>query len=346
MKPWISIIVPIYNVENYLERCLNSLIEQTFKSLEIILVDDGSTDSSGKICEYYKKKHKNIKVIHKINGGLASARNEGLKYVQGEYVAFVDSDDWIEKKTYQILFERSKKNSPDIITYGYQKINNGKIIIKEVAEFSEGLYLEEKIRNLILPESIAREKAFNQVNLPVQLSACMNIYKDSFLKENNLKFESERLVLSEDWLFNISCLCRAKSFQVIHEIFYNYDTRGNSLSMSFKPDSYERKCNLYKRYKEEIIKTNNFNDITKLRLRNFWVEAIYGCYIIEINAPILNIKRINKLFLDSEFKENISKLNFKNCTLKGILFKFIVRFRLNSIFKYFYLLKKRNMRLN
>ena len=341
MKPWISIIVPVYNVEKYLDRCLNSLINQTFKNLEIILVDDGSTDLSGKMCDEYAKKYLNIKATHKINGGLASARNKGMEFVTGEYTAFVDSDDWIEKETYQILFERYKENHPDIITYGYQKINNDRIIIKESAHFPEGIYLKKEIQNSILPDSIAREKAFDQVRLPVQLSACMNIYKSSFLKENNLKFESERIVLSEDWLFNISCLCRAESFQVIHNIFYNYDTRGNSLSMSFKPDSYERKCNLYKRYKEEIEKTGNLNVITQLRLKNFWLEAIYGCYIIELNAINLNDRRINKMLEDEEFKKNLKDLNLKNCTLKGLIFKIIVKFKLNSMFQFIYKLKQK-----
>lgn len=346
MKPWISVIVPVYNVEKYIDRCVKSLLGQTFKNLEIILVDDGSVDSSGAKCDDYAVKHNEIiKVVHKKNGGLASARNEGMKYADGEYIAFVDSDDWMEEETYDILYKRVKNSNPDIITYGYRKIKDNKIISEGMAKFEEGFYSRNEIQNLILPDSIAEEKAFNQVNLPVQLSACMCIYKRSFLKKNKIYFESERIVLNEDWLFNICCLCRADSFQVIHEKLYNYDTRDTSLSMSFKNDSYERKCNLYKRYKEELELTGNFNDITTYRLKNFWLESIYCCYIIELCAPVINKSRIAKMFSDNEFRQELRNLNLQNSTLKGILFKYVVKFKFYLVVKLMYVVKKKSMRI-
>lgn len=346
MKPWLSVIVPVYNVEEYIDRCIKSLLNQTFKDFEIILVDDGSTDSSGVICDSYATKYERlIKVVHKKNGGLGSARNEGIKHAEGEYVDFVDSDDWMDRDSYKILNESCQKEGPDIVTYGYKKINNGTIVSKGVANFDEGFYSKKEITNLILPDSIAQEKAFNQVELPVQMSACMCLYKNSFLKENDLRFESERIVLNEDWLFSIKCLCRASSFMVVHKELYNYDTRECSLSMSFKPDSYQRKHNLYKRYKEELILTNNLNDITIQRLKNFWLESIYSCYIIELCAPTINKERILKMISDDEFRLELKKLNFKNCTIKGVIFKFIVKFRLHSLMKYMYMIKKKNMRI-
>lgn len=346
MKPWLSIIVPVYNVEKYIDRCIESLLRQTFKDFEIILVDDGSTDSSGMICDFYAKKfEKIIKVVHKENGGLGSARNEGLRYAEGEYLDFVDSDDWMNENAYDLLYEKINKNRPDIVTYGYNKIYNGEIISKGVASFKEGFYSKEEIKSLILPDSIAQKKAFNQVVLPVQMSACMCLYKNSFLKEKNLHFESERVVLNEDWLFNICCLCRANSFFVVHEELYNYDTRESSLSMSFKPDSYERKCNLYRKYKEELEETYNLNTTTVHRLKNFWMESIYCCYIIELCAPFRDKERINEMLADDDFNEGLKTINLNNCTLKGIFFKLIVKLKLNFIFKCMYLMKKKRMRI-
>ncbi len=110
----ISIIVPVYNVQNYLRKCLESVLAQTYKNIEIILVDDGSTDSSGKICDQYGKKHSNIKVIHKANGGLSDARNKGLKYVKGKYVIFVDSDDIIDRGIVEYLYGLVIRNRADI----------------------------------------------------------------------------------------------------------------------------------------------------------------------------------------------------------------------------------------
>lgn len=113
----ISVIVPIYNVEKYIEKCINSIINQTYKDLEIILVDDGSTDSSGKICDEYAKKDKRIKVIHKKNGGVSSSRNIALTIANGDYITWIDSDDWIEKDTYSKLADIILKNKADIIQF-------------------------------------------------------------------------------------------------------------------------------------------------------------------------------------------------------------------------------------
>ncbi len=110
----VSVIVPVYNVENYLEKCLDSIISQTYKNLEIILVDDGSTDSSGKICDSYAKKDKRIKVIHKENGGLSDARNMGLDVASGKFISFVDSDDYIDKRFIEILYNNIIKTKADI----------------------------------------------------------------------------------------------------------------------------------------------------------------------------------------------------------------------------------------
>ena len=118
----ISIIVPVYNVEKYLENCIESILNQTFKDFELILVDDGSTDNSGKICDIYEKKDSRIKVIHKNNGGLSSARNAGLDIACGKYVGFIDSDDSIHPRMYEILYDLIKKYESDISCCNYKKI--------------------------------------------------------------------------------------------------------------------------------------------------------------------------------------------------------------------------------
>lgn len=110
----ISVIVPVYNVEKYLSQCINSLINQTFKNLEIILVDDGSLDNSGKICDEFSEMDSRIIVIHKENNGLSSARNAGLKIAKGNFIGFVDSDDWLDENMYEILFKLIKDNDSDI----------------------------------------------------------------------------------------------------------------------------------------------------------------------------------------------------------------------------------------
>ncbi len=122
MTPLVSIIVPVYNVENYLPRCIDSLIEQSLKDIEIVLVNDGSTDSSKKICEEYKKKDKRIILINKTNGGLSDARNAGIDIATGEYIAFVDSDDYIHKDMYKILLKVLIDNNSDIVESDYEMV--------------------------------------------------------------------------------------------------------------------------------------------------------------------------------------------------------------------------------
>lgn len=118
----ISIIIPVYNVEKYLATCLDSVINQTYKNLEILLIDDGSTDSSGLICEQYSKKDTRIKTIHKKNGGLSDARNVGISYASGDYISFIDSDDFIDINTFTILNQYIKQYNADIITFNYGSV--------------------------------------------------------------------------------------------------------------------------------------------------------------------------------------------------------------------------------
>ncbi|MBW8348411.1 glycosyltransferase [Bacillus sp. IITD106] len=124
MKPLISIIVPVYNVQSYLPRCIDSVLEQTFSEYELILINDGSTDDSGNICDEYTKKDSRILVIHKENGGVSSARNVGIDAANGQYIGFIDSDDFIHQKMYEILFLTAKKHSSDIVVCDFLKVRN------------------------------------------------------------------------------------------------------------------------------------------------------------------------------------------------------------------------------
>ncbi|MCM1103031.1 MAG: glycosyltransferase [Clostridium sp.] len=123
----ISVIIPVYNVEKYIERCLDSVVSQTYTNLEIILVDDGSTDSSGDICDHYKQKDRRIHVIHKRNGGLSSARNVGLRAAAGDYIAFVDSDDFVHPTMYERMLERLVETDSDMVVSEICKIDKGEL---------------------------------------------------------------------------------------------------------------------------------------------------------------------------------------------------------------------------
>ncbi|MDE6697450.1 MAG: glycosyltransferase [Muribaculaceae bacterium] len=147
-KPKLSIIVPVYNMEKYLRQCLDSIKDQTFKDWECILVDDGSKDSSPEICDEYASKDPRFKVIHKINGGLSSARNAGLKECKGDLIGFVDSDDWIEPQMYQILYNLIVDYDADLALIGFIKEFKGKHSTKHLTNKTKVLTREEAIREI------------------------------------------------------------------------------------------------------------------------------------------------------------------------------------------------------
>ena len=118
----ISVIVPVYNVERYLRQCIESITNQSYKNLQIILIDDGSKDNSGKICDEYAEKDKRVEVIHKENTGVSAARNTGLDNAKGEWITFVDADDWVEKNFCEILIKKATENESDCIACGYNKV--------------------------------------------------------------------------------------------------------------------------------------------------------------------------------------------------------------------------------
>lgn len=175
MKGLISIIVPVYNVEQYVEKCIQSIVEQTYKNIEIILVDDGSTDSSGKICDDFKTKDNRIKVIHKKNGGLSDARNAGIKIANGEYIGFVDSDDYIAKDMFETLYNLNKKYNSEISIVSFYELYKGKIIGVRDSKELQVLTKIEAIKELLIDTNIQsyawnklfKRELFEELEFPI-----------------------------------------------------------------------------------------------------------------------------------------------------------------------------------
>ncbi len=199
MRPKVSVIVPIYNVEKYLNKCVDSLLEQTLKDIEIILVDDGSPDSSGEIADEYQKRYSNIKTVHRKNGGLGPARNTGLENATGDYIAFLDSDDWVQSDMYEKLYAVITKNDADIVVSGHCDFTNNVLVVKKQHPLRGKIYdsvdqIQEVRKNLFghSPEDIETES--------FPMSVCMSLYKREMLEKYRLRFEK---ILSEDTIFNI-----------------------------------------------------------------------------------------------------------------------------------------------
>ena len=209
----ISIIVPVYNVEQYLEKCVDSIINQKYKNLEIILVDDGATDSSGKLCDELAKIDNRIKVYHKENGGLSDARNYGVERATGDYIGFVDSDDYIDSEMYEELYEAIKKENVDVVEC------NLKIIYPDRVElFTEQKYYNVYTKQEYLEEYLKIEKIFG--------SACVRLIKSDIAKK--LKFPVGKLY--EDTYYAYDLIEKVDRYVIMNNPYYNYLMRENSIT--------------------------------------------------------------------------------------------------------------------
>ena len=271
----ISVIVPIYNIEGYIERCVGSLTAQTYRDLQIILVDDGSTDNSGSICDALAQKDHRIQVIHKENGGAASARNAGLDVAEGEYISFIDSDDYIAADTYERLTAQMD-SMPDVVRFGFYEICDGEVKKDWVQDYAKGLHTGDALRDLRL-DSISFPNVLDYERMRI-LSVWAGLFRRSFLEQNRIRFRSEREVLNEDFLFMVHVMHLAQSVYIHSYSCYYYVTRKGSLSRTYSPRLYERKQVLFDAYCELA---NTDDPETVARLDNFYIDCIYDCFVRE-----------------------------------------------------------------
>ena len=248
MQKKISVIVPVYNIEKYLVRCIESIRLQTYKNIEIILVDDGSTDNSGKICDEYKQKDERIVVVHKQNGGLSSARNAGLEKAQGDYIGFVDSDDYISEKMYELLINEIVDCENAIANIMYVRaFDNGEIKSSRVPHTEN--------------ETITAEKYLEELLLHVgDVSVCTKLFPKSLIQ--NIRFPEG--VDNEDLLFAINLIQVIKEVRFVGEVGYYYYVRQNSLSSKYSKAFIDMTKNSL--YMLEFVK-NNFPKYKKQAIR-------------------------------------------------------------------------------
>lgn len=213
-KILISVIVPVYKVEQYLSRCIDSIIHQTYQHLEIILVDDGSPDRCGEICDEYAKRDNRIKVIHKENGGLSDARNVALDAMTGDYVMFVDSDDWIDSETCESVLNQALKHQTDIVVFGLSGIDSSGKVSKTVFRLKGEMSKSMGMRSLIL-----NDKSIGNY-------VCNKIFKSSLFEE--VRFPKGYMY--EDQGTTYKLFHNASSIFVVPVSFYNYYKRSDSIT--------------------------------------------------------------------------------------------------------------------
>lgn len=219
----VSVIVPIYNVEKYIEQCVNSITSQDLEEIEIILVNDGSTDNSYEIAKKLAKSDKRIKVINQQNKGVSAARNAGLRISKGEYISFIDPDDWVEKNYLFKMYTNAKKNQCDVIVCNYMMTDGKNSSVYKYPLKDNILYDKESIINDIAKKIISGN---------IKTTVWDKLYKREFLEKNSLRF-NEKIVMFEDWYFFVDLCTHMNSFLYINENLYNYRMVNNSLSRKY-----------------------------------------------------------------------------------------------------------------
>ena len=315
----LSIIVPIFNGEAYLHRCIDSILSQKYTDFELVLIDDGSTDNSLSICNEYAEADSRIVVYHKENEGLVAARKSGVSLAKGEYIGFVDCDDYIDNDMYLNFMEAAEKYKSDIVAGGiiYDYIFRSKVSFNSL---SDGFYGEEAIKNKIVPQMLIHSGFVNYGIIP---GVVTKIFRRSVL-EKTLPNVSDKITIGEDVAITAYGMMNAKSLSIIKTAGYHYIQTDNSMIRNFNPKRMEKISELY-------------SCISKIKDERYQKQvSLYMCYLIfnaladcikksgyskkEVRNAIRSILK-NDVSVKVLKEADISQLSFKN-KIKILLMKY------------------------
>lgn len=298
MSPLLSVIVPVYNAEKYLKKCLDSIEFQTLKNIEIIVINDGSLDNSKEILEKYVEKDERFILMDQINLGVSVARNKGLDVARGEYIGFVDSDDYIELDMYEKMYRKAKKFNADIV------ISNVKDIIED--SFSRSLNFEE---GLAILEGYCLEKFLRTKYFKTGSAVWHKIFRRELVEKNSIRFVNYNEVSSEDTIFNLMSIVSSKRIYFLDEMLYNYFLkRENSLTSSSASE-----INMTKRGRKTIEIFTKYCKDRYINIEEFTNYLIYRELIGALghvkSKNLFSIRNEITFFLEeSNYSEFIGKL--------------------------------------
>lgn len=302
----ISIIIPVYQVEKYIKRCLDSILSQTYSNLEIILIDDGSRDMSGKICDEYAIKDSRIKVIHQDNAGVSVARNKGLDICTGDYVTFVDSDDFLEPFMYEKMMEKVTEYNCDVVMCDCVK-DDGVIQTPYTHDIRAGFYNYNQLKEEYYPHLLMMEN----VEYPATISNCLILFKREVA--SNIRY-IEGVRYSEDLLFGAQLLYNAKSFYYMKgEYYYHYWMNSESASHTFKKDKWKDYITLYNA-SQNIFKDN------KVILNQTYIMLLFFMY-----------NYINDVILFKELNTNEKLLYIENILNDDYIIKLFKKIKISKL---------------
>jgi len=317
-SPLISVVVPVYNVEKYLHQCVDSLLNQTFRDIEIILVDDGATDSSPTICDEYAKEDNRVIVIHQKNGGLSDARNSGNDVARGKYLTYLDADDWFNINTCELVYAVAEKKQLDLVMWQMIKEYEDKTIIVD-GSFGKDIFFEgEDIKKLHrrVAGPVADEMQKPQL-IDSFLSAWGKLYRLDIIKDNDLKFVDTKIIGSEDILFNFQYFGLISNAFYLHKhlIHYRKDNL-TSLTKTHGSTLFPRFLNLFS-YLENEIKEKNFSKNYLKALNNRVCISMMNIGLSEVSprnkkSSWDKIKALNSYLSEPRYSKSYQTLSLKH----------------------------------
>lgn len=328
----ISIVVPVYNTSNYLSNCLDSLINQTYENLEIICVNDGSTDNSLDILKQYSNKDSRIKIINQSNQGVSQSRNNALKNIKGEYVLFVDSDDFIDINTCEFAINKIKEKNVDVVLWTYVREYKEKSLIKNVFEkdsiyFNEIDVYEKLYRRIfgLYKEELMRPDHGDSI-VPVW----GKLYKSDIINDNDIRFIDYKKVAAEDAIFNMRYFYYVKSAYYEKKYYYHYRKNDNSLTRSYNPRLIEQWNNLIN-YMNNEIKEKKLNDSFSSAVSNRRCLSLIPLGLNAVYKKNSAFKEVKSLLLDLRIHDALCKMDIKYLPLIWKVFFLSAKYKLSVI---------------
>ena len=319
-NPKISVIVPVYNVEQYLPRCIDNILVQTFTDFEVLLIDDGSTDNSGDICDEYAKKDNRIRVFHKKNGGVSSARNLGLNNAIGKWIAFIDADDYIGREYLSLFFKYNPKE--DI----YTQIIQGFHVTDNKGEIDQDAFQNVKYENTIVIKGIPNHY-FQKHKLLKRWEIWARIFSLQIIQENKISF-NEDIHIYEDGVFWHTYICKIQKLHYIREREYYYYSPLCHASISTSKKSIQETIDLINIYQHLSLKL-----ISEFKIEDKYAYEIYGLYYFKYKEILLHRLNLLTLKQQQQFKELSPVRILYKKTIKDYIFAFINKIPLSILFK-------------
>lgn len=338
-KTTVSIIVPVYNVEQYLSRCIESIINQTFQDIEVILINDGSTDNSLKILKKYEERDSRIILIDKENEGISQTRNLGIEKSKGEYIVFVDSDDWLELDFIELLYEKAIQMDCDLVMSAYTRNYPNRELRKKISLKSNYLFNNQETKEIVLRKLIGpiKEELAQPENLDSLVTVWGKLYKTSVIKDNHIKFKDIQLIgTAEDLLFNVEVFLHLKNSYFIDLPLYHYwKDNSKSFTSHYKKNLYQKWKNRDEKIIQLLMDSGNM-DFFQEAINNRVCLSMIGLGLNEISpenkiSTLGKIKNINHILKDMRMREAYKQLKFQYLPIKWKLFCFFNRYCLGIL---------------